>query len=194
MRRVKLKEILESGSCYSEDRIRELVGKRKSVSLKNVLDCKDLSDADKGWAFSRLSFVDDRDKRLFACACAESVLHIYEAKYPGDNRPRQATEVARRYATGEATAAELSAARAASAAARAASAAASAAWAASYAASDAARAAASDAASYAASYAAWAASYAASDAAWAAARAEQVQLIRRFCETGQWDRLAGGEE
>ena len=156
MRRVKLEEILKSGSCYSEDRIRELVGKRKSISLKNLLDM-DISDADKVWAFSYLSFVDDRDKRLFACACAENVLHIYESRYPGDNRPGQAIEVARRYANGEATIEELRAA-----------------WAASAAAS--------------------AAGWAASDAAWAAASAEQVQLIRRFCETGQWDRLAGGEE
>ena len=168
MKRVKLEEILKSGSCYSEDKIRGLVGKRKSISLKNLMDM-DIQDADKIWAFSHLSFVEDREKRLFSCACAESILHFYEAKYPGDNRPRQAIEVARRYAAGEATIEVLSAA-------------ATAAWEA------------AGAAIAAAAWEAWAAAGAATVAEkWAAARAEQVALIRRFLETGRWYRLAGGD-
>ena len=51
--------------------------------------------------------------RLFAADCAEHVLHIYEAEYPGDMRPREAISVARLYAKGDATAEELEAARAA---------------------------------------------------------------------------------
>jgi hypothetical protein len=93
---------------------------------------------------------------------AESVLHIYEAQFPEDMRPRNAIAAAR---TGKAAAA-YAAADAASYAADAASYAADAASYAAYAASDAA----SDAA-YAASYAAYAASYAAyaaSNAAYAA--------------------------
>lgn len=50
--------------------------------------------------------------RLFACDCAEHVLHIYERERPGDFRVRQAIEVSRRYAVGKATHTELVSARA----------------------------------------------------------------------------------
>jgi len=89
---------------------------------------------------------DDRVARLFACDCAERVLPIYEKDYPKDKRPRQAIEVARRYAEGKASDSELAAARDA--------------------ARDAAWAAAGDAAHAAAWVAAWGA---ARDAAWVAA-------------------------
>ena len=97
---------------------------------------------------------DDRVARLFACDCAERVLPIYEKDYPKDKRPRQAIEVARRYAEGKASDSELAAARAA-------------AW-------DEAWTAAWDAARTAAWDAAWDAAWAAArdaagDAAWAAA-------------------------
>lgn len=41
----------------------------------------------------------DRDRlaRLFACYCAESCLAIYETRYPGDLRPRQAIEAGRQW-------------------------------------------------------------------------------------------------
>ena len=45
--------------------------------------------------------------RLFACDCAERVLHLYESQYPGDERPRRAIQTARDHARGQATAAEL---------------------------------------------------------------------------------------
>lgn len=111
----------------------------------------------------------DRTARLFACDCAERVLHIAD-----DERCNNIIEITRRYANGMATDNELAAARdavwdatwyATWAAVR------SAAW---YAANEAAWAAASYAASYAANEAANeaardAASCAANDAAWAAA-------------------------
>jgi len=37
----------------------------------------------------------DREKRLFAADCAETVLHLYEAKYPDDQLPRTAIQEAR---------------------------------------------------------------------------------------------------
>jgi hypothetical protein len=117
----------------------------------------------------RVGVLDEVTLRLWACGCAERVLPIYERERPGDLRPRQAVEVARRYARGEATLEELDAARDAAVCADRA-----AAWAASYAASYAAVAAAGDAArdaARAASYAASAAARAATDAAWGAARA-----------------------
>ena len=106
----------------------------------------------------------DCEARLFACDCAENVLHIFEAKYPDDTRPRECISLSRRFAVGEATTEELCAAWVAAwdAAADAAAAAADAAWAAVWAAAD------------AAEDAAW--------AAWAAARDKQkAQFITRFC-------------
>ena len=84
---------------------------------------------------------DDRMLRLLACYIAETVLPIFEKERPDDKRPRQAIEVARRHARGEATDEERAAA-----------------WAAAWAAAGAA---AGDAARAAARAAAW-------DAAWAA--------------------------
>lgn len=40
----------------------------------------------------------DKTARLFAYDCAEHVLPLFEKEYPDDKRPRQAIEVARRYA------------------------------------------------------------------------------------------------
>lgn len=62
----------------------------------------------------------EQSARLFACDCAEHVLHIFEKKYPDDNRPRKAIETAREFAMGEATQEELAAAGDAAWAARAA--------------------------------------------------------------------------
>ena len=98
----------------------------------------------------------DRLARLYACDCVERVLPMFEAKHPGEKRPRHAIETTRRFASGEASADELAAARDA----------AEAAWAAAYAAWAAAEA---WAAARAATYAAWAARDAAGDAAWNAA-------------------------
>ena len=55
----------------------------------------------------------ERTARLFACDCAEHVLHIFEQQYPGHNQPRHAIETSRKYAGGNATKAELAAAGAA---------------------------------------------------------------------------------
>jgi hypothetical protein len=53
----------------------------------------------------------ERTARLFACDCAERVLYLFEARYPDDDRPRKAIEIARRYAEGRATVWELNTAR-----------------------------------------------------------------------------------
>ena len=130
-------------------------GKVKPVPLSVILETNGLDDA--LWA---LCAVQPEQKelcehlaRLFACDCAERVIHLYEQAYPDDKRPRQAIDVARKFARGEITADELAAAWAAAGAAAVA------------AARDAARAAARDAA-WAAAWAA--AGDAARDAAWAA--------------------------
>ena len=53
----------------------------------------------------------EKTARLFACDCAEHVLHIFEKQYPNDKRPRIAIEVARKYANGLASDKELNTAR-----------------------------------------------------------------------------------
>ena len=50
-------------------------------------------------------------ERLFAVDVATGVLPLFEGRYPEDTRPREAIEVARRYAYGRATGAELQKAR-----------------------------------------------------------------------------------
>ena len=136
----------------------------EELSLEHILESNGVADAI--WCLRAVEGY-DREKRLFACDCAEHVLHLYEEKYPDDDRPRKAIEVSRRYADGEATSDELVAAAADAAwAARAA-------WvAADAAAARAVDAAAADAAARAAAWhAARAAAWAAAAAAWAAAAA-----------------------
>ena len=87
------------------------------LSIRTIFDSNGVEDAI--WA---LRAVDDhnREIRLFAADCAESVLHIYEDAHPDDDRPRKAIEAARRYANGEISEEELDEARMAAIAARAA--------------------------------------------------------------------------
>jgi hypothetical protein len=120
----------------------------------------------------------DREARLLACDYAENVLPLFEKEYPNDKRPRECIEVARRFANGKVTRAELAAAGDAAWAAWAD--ARDAAWAA-WAAWDAARAAGADAAR-----AVWVATGAAAgarDAARADEKEKQIkQFKQRFCE------------
>lgn len=49
-----------------------------------------------------LTDVDHRLLAVWAAACAEHVLPLFEGPYPGDDRPRAAVEAARAWACGEA--------------------------------------------------------------------------------------------
>jgi hypothetical protein len=112
---------------------------------------------------------------LFACDCAEHVLHLFEERYPNDKRPREAIQAAREYVDGKISIEEFNkATEAADAAARVARVARAddAAWAA-----RAARAA--DVAAWAAYDAVWAAR-AAAGAAWAAERKWQNDLLLKM--------------
>lgn len=132
------------------------------IPLVNVLDTNGLDDA--LWCLRATTAPCDKCARLLAADFAEHVLHLFENKFPGNDRPRRAIETARAFARGEATSEEL----------RAAYGAAHAATNAAYAVTNAARPAAMaarGAASFAASDDAYAATYAASDAASFAARA-----------------------
>lgn len=170
----------------------------KPIDFWTILESNGLDDA--LWALRGVMPKQEADRdrlaRLFACDCAESVLHIYEKEFPDDKRPREAIEVARRFAIGKATRDELDAARDAagdavwaaasaafSAASKAASAAVNAAASAAGAAASAARAAASAAVN--------AASSAASAASAAARAAATITFLYYFVTPGEADGCSG---
>jgi hypothetical protein len=133
------------------------------LSIATIIQSNGIKDA--VWA---LRAVEGKDKeiRLFAADCAELVLHIFENRYPNDDRPRKAIQAARDYANGVIGKDELAAARAA-------------AW-------DAARAAAWDAAGEAARATAW---DAAGDAAWATAWAAAGEAARAAAWEAKWQEI-----
>jgi hypothetical protein len=61
----------------------------------------------KARLLQRVETWNERTMRLLACDYAEHVLSIYEQRHPNGSRPRAAIQVARRFANGEATQAEL---------------------------------------------------------------------------------------
>ncbi len=76
-------------------------GKDTPIAFDRLLELNGLDDT--LWALRATTEPCDKLARLFACDCAERVLPIFENKYPEDKRPRQAVEVARRFASGQAT-------------------------------------------------------------------------------------------
>ena len=83
-------------------------GENTPIPLSEVLEICGLDDA--LWCLRIIIEPTNREIRLFACDCAERGLSLFENQYPKDNRPRQAIEMARRFAKGETTQAELYAA------------------------------------------------------------------------------------
>lgn len=77
------------------------------ISIEFILDSTGFDYAI--WALRSVVGL-DREKRELACDFAEHVLPVWEAKYPGDDRPRKAIETARAFAKGEASTEELEAA------------------------------------------------------------------------------------
>ena len=75
------------------------------ITLIQILESNGVADAI--WALR--CGMDERFARHLACDFAEHGLPIYEAKYPGDNRPCNVIDVSRRFADGNATEEELSA-------------------------------------------------------------------------------------
>jgi hypothetical protein len=148
---------------------------KRSIKLGEHLDWA-------GWMIVRT--MKKEQYLAYAIYAAEQVLHIFEKKYPGDRRPREAIRATKRYLK-EPTSKNKEAAYAASTAAYAAYAAADAAGYAAYAAAgyaayayaaDAAAGAAAYAAAYAADAAAGAAAYAAAYAAAGAAARKEMQI------------------
>ena len=132
------------------------------LELTYILETLGITDAI--WALRSLEGK-DKDIRLFAADCAESVLHIFEKEHPNDDRPRKVIRAARDYANGFISSQELKAARDA----------AEAAWAAAGDAEDAAWAAAG-----AARAAAWAAAWAAAGDAEDAGKVKQKEIFIKY--------------
>jgi len=132
---------------------------KKKTDLVDVINLL-MKEDHFGWAnWTIVRFMDHPQKIQYAIFAAESVIKIFEKKYPNDDRPRKAIEAAKEYLKNPSTENKKAAAYAAAYAAYAAAyAAADAADAAAYAAADAAAYAAADAAyaAYAAAYAAYA--------------------------------------
>lgn len=77
------------------------------LELTYILETLGITDAI--WALRSLKGK-DKEIRLFAADCAESVLHIFEKEHPNDDRPRKAIRAARDYANGFISSQELKAA------------------------------------------------------------------------------------
>ncbi len=78
-----------------EDRYKHYLSHYKdwSGTLEEFLDLPKLTHNDKKWVFFRS--IDKSQLRLVAADFAERVLHLFENKYPSDDRPRKAIEAAR---------------------------------------------------------------------------------------------------
>lgn len=79
--------------------------KNKEITILDILNRNGVKDA--YWA---LKTQDYKDYCLILADVAESVLYIFEAEYPSDNRPRKAIEAIRKYKNEEISLEELKAA------------------------------------------------------------------------------------
>jgi len=110
MRTATVDDLLSWGPCYSDREVRELAGEVTTFTALDVLRRDDIPPDDRLWVVLRTQLIDDVTMRLFACDCAEHVLPIWEKAHPQDDRPKRAIEIARKYAHGEASKAEMIAA------------------------------------------------------------------------------------
>lgn len=159
-------------------------GANTPINLLVILDSNGITEAI--WCLRATEQNCDQISRLMAADFAESVLHLFEAEYPGDIGPRQTIQVARDFANGLVDAATMSAASDfAMSTAR--SAKKGTAWSAAWsAAGSAAEYAAWSAAEYAAEYATWSAAGSATcAAAWdatkcAAEQLKQAEIFKKY--------------
>lgn len=95
----------------NEEEWRALEQIRKTLGLPFPMEVMRRIDIDRNgatWFYDYPYLILPPEKwRLFLCDCAERVLLAFEKEHPGDERPRKAIEVARRYARDEATDEEI---------------------------------------------------------------------------------------
>ena len=165
MKKITVEEIMKLDPCYTEEKVKDLIGKGKTPL--EILDLP-ISKSDKFWLLLRPKYISEKRLHLLACDFAQDVAHMNP-----DPRVQAAIDAKRLWIDGKITDEELKKARAAAYAADAADAATYAAYAA-----------------YAATYAADAAD-AASSAASAAdvdinIGTKQIEMVRKvFIDMGE---------
>jgi len=104
----KLRENDNCKDCYNHlsDKLGKDYGDDTEVTLLQILDLNGLDDALR----SLCAMNEDKLSRFLARDLEDHAIHVFEEKYPGDNRPRQAIEVSRRFTNGKATCEERDAA------------------------------------------------------------------------------------
>lgn len=87
------------------EKLLKFLGKTKAdderLKFSTIIESNGIKDAI--WCLRCISSKNKKKLILFAADCAESVLHLFEEKYPEDKRPRLAIEAARKFANGEIT-------------------------------------------------------------------------------------------
>lgn len=110
--KINLDYIMQFDPC--QDGIDEYIdaGHEKfNGTIIEFLDLEGVSDSNKLWVVLREEIIPEKDLHDFACKFAESVLHLFEDKYPDDDRPRKAIQAKRDYIAGKISKDELRAAR-----------------------------------------------------------------------------------
>jgi hypothetical protein len=108
VRKVTVSEVMAWGPCelYTRERVTELFNGGDMLTAWDI-SVLDIPIEDRIWALLHEEFFSNSDLRMMSCAFAERVLGIYERKYPGDYRPREAIRVSRLFAMGDATLEDL---------------------------------------------------------------------------------------
>lgn len=112
IKRYTAKDIFKLRPCdeYSRDLIKELGGKCKALSVRQIANLK-IPSEDIIWCLLKL--LPECTQHEAACQFAESVLYIFEDQHPDDTRPRDAIAAKRAWLKGEVDAKQLVVARAA---------------------------------------------------------------------------------
>jgi hypothetical protein len=100
MNRATLQDALDAKPCWLYDpdgreKIEELFAGRESLSAHDIAALP-ITHHEKVWALTRPIFMSTRKAVRAAIELAEQVVHIYESRHPGDERPRRACIVARK--------------------------------------------------------------------------------------------------
>jgi hypothetical protein len=173
--RITNEYIASLGPCKDRYENYLLHYKDTDLSISEFLQLDNITYEDKIWVWKKFATKNEAVK--FGLKCAQSVLNIFEDRYPEDKRPRLALEAVDNYLQNPTEENKRKCKNAAYAAAAAAYAAAYAAYAAEYA-----YAAAYAAYAYAAAYAAYAAEYAAYAAEYAAMSAQKELNLKYLIE------------